>query len=546
MRILIVDDSESDRHIYQRLLIAAFPGRLTISQASTGTDALAVCRSGEFDCVLLDYRLNDMSGLDVLERLVDRGEPAPVVMLTECGDESLAAAAMRGGAHDYLAKSSLSSPALATAVRRAIERHTFAQSLAERHRELKHLLEGARAEANAKSEFLATMTHEIRTPLNGILGMVNLLAGFELPDDQREYVDTIVSSAESLLVLINDVLDFSRLDAGRFRIEYIEFEPRRVLRDVVALLATKAEEKRVTVETTIDERVPKVLVGDPTRVRQILMNLIGNAIKFTDGGKVGVHVTGQVVDGALNLRCEVADTGIGIEPVALKGLFQRFSQADTSTTRRFGGSGLGLAISRQLCELMGGSIGVESTPGVGSRFWFTVRQRLSTATEAPQPDLSRASVLVSTAQAAPASVPDSQAVTELSSTTTRTPVLVVDDNAINRRVAARHLEKLGYRVDTVEDGAQAVEAVQQRRYGLVLMDCHMPVLDGFAATAQIRQLTGDAARLPIVAATANNDPAARDACLRAGMNDCLVKPFRTETLQHVIDTWFGRGIDKAA
>ncbi len=542
IRILIVDDSPADRQVYRRLLAAAFPELEGLSEAERGAEALEACMTESFDCVLLDYLLPDTTGLDVLRQLSALGDPVPVVMLTECGDEELAAEAIREGAHDYLPKASLSQFTLAQAVHRAIGRHARSKGVVARHDKLKVLLDGARAEASAKGDFLATMTHEIRTPLNGIIGMVGLLAEFDLPDEQREYVDTIVASAESLLVVVNDVLDFSRLDAGRFQIESIEYEPRRVLKDVVVLLSAKAEEKGLAVAGMVSEAVPITLVGDPTRLRQILLNLLANGIKFTDEGSVRVILDGEVAGGKFQVKGRVEDTGIGISKVAIHGLFQRFSQADESTNRRFGGSGLGLAICLQLCELMGGSLRVESTLGMGSQFFFTLCQGLGCELLEPleplEPLERRKTSLGERCRVSTGESSRPGACTK--------PILVADDNAINRKVAARHLERLGYTVETVATGEEAVAAVQRVDYGLVLMDCMMPVLDGFEATKRIRTLDGRAAEVAIIAATASVDAEVRERCLSVGMNACLPKPFHPDALREVVSVWYRGSASEAA
>ena len=388
-------------------------------------------------------------------------------------------------------------------------------------------LESAREEAEqasrAKSDFLAMMSHELRTPMNGVLGMLQLLETTAMTGEQEEYTALAGESTEHLLKVINDILDFSRIERNALELELIPFNLFELLQNSANAFHYSAQQRGLELVLDIQPGLEHLETrGDPTRFRQILVNLLGNALKFTEAGSIRLEVQWNQLDQELLwLKCVVRDSGIGVSAEQLEHMFDAFQQADNSISRRYGGTGLGLAIARTLAARMGGTLKVESQIGIGSAFTLEIPLPFHRATQRQQPEIINEEI-----------------------NTNGIELLLVEDNPVNQTVIEAMLRSLGYRVKLVENGAEAVQEVPRKPYAAVLMDCRMPVMDGYEATRQIRQISS-CAQIPIIALTANALQGDRATCLEAGMDDYLAKPFKRADLQHILQQWLRKqGVSK--
>ncbi len=388
---------------------------------------------------------------------------------------------------------------------------------AEAFRKLEKATVAAIDATRLKSEFLANMSHEIRTPMNGIMGVTKLALGAQADPALRRYLELIDASARGLLTIINDILDFSKIEAGKYELHPRTFDLHALIHESIALMAERAADKGLKVVDEIAPEVPAHVEADPDRIRQVLLNLVGNAVKFTQRGQVVVAIRSETADehGTL-LRFAVTDTGCGISKEAQAQLFQPFTQVDGSLVREHGGTGLGLVIAKRLAELMGGAIGVNSEEGQGSEFWFTA--------------------MVKPAQAE-AFAPSTRTTVERRRVRTDRPVLVVDDNEINRFVAVEHLRQLGFATEIAVNGAEAVAAVRVKDYAAILMDCQMPVMDGYTAAREIRAWEAGQKHVPIIAVTAHAFVGERERVAAAGMDDYIPKPMKESALERALSQW---------
>ncbi len=538
-KILIVDDRHENL-VSLETILSDFD--VEYVRAYSGMEALQKTLNNEFALAIMDVQMPEMDGYETVElmRQSKHTKYLPVIFVSAIyKDDFYIVKGIESGAVDFISKP-IKPEILSGKVKNFLDLHNQKKELEElikerelankqlndaiiklekTQEELKLAKEKAEEATKTKSLFLANMSHEIRTPMNGIIGMTNILLDSGLSESQKEFVDIIQISGNNLLTIINDILDFSKIEAGQVLIENVNFDIYNEIREISRLFSLKIQEKGLRFNTSIEEGIPKIISGDPVRMKQIVINLVNNAIKFTELGEVKLEIEKVRNFGEkIKLLFKVIDTGIGISKEGQKKLFKVFSQSNESVTRKYGGTGLGLTISKRLSELMHGNIGVESEEGQGSVFWFTAEFGREIKMVADLPETKK--------------VNDNRKKKKLK-------VLLAEDNPINQRVAEFNLKKFGHAVDIAENGKIAVEKFKKSEYDIIIMDIQMPVMSGVDAVQLIRQYEKDLkVKYPIriIAMTANALKGDRERFLSYGMNDYISKPFKPDDLERILIT----------
>lgn len=513
-RFLLVDDSEADRLLITRSLQARYRD-LEIRESVRAEDAIKQVASNPPDCMVLDIHLPGKTGIELIQQLKNENGgmlPCAVVAMTGSGSDHVAVEALKAGAHDYVPKSRVNEAAIWDAVLYSCSRFMLQREMREREEQLRRLNQELQRKDRIKTQFVANASHELRTPVAAMTGLVGLLEQTGLTDEQKKLLGNVRSCCDGLLMVVDDLIDLTKIESGDLQLHARPFSVGECVQHALESVTVLAQDKGLELVREIDPQIPASLLGDPSRLRQIIFNLVGNAIKFSSAGTVSVNVKALSLD-PLKVRFEVKDEGSGISLAEQKRLFEPHFQTG-SVDEKSKGSGLGLAIVRSLVNRMQGQVGVISQPGQGSLFWFEIPLEVATGSEAPLP------------KEAPA-VESSVRIFNL---------LVAEDNPIAAQVLALQLRRLGHKVDLVADGQFALESAQKGGYDAIIMDCQMPRMDGFEATRKLRE-TFSPEELPIFALTANTLLGESSRCRAAGMNDYLVKPVPVTEIQRLLETW---------